>query len=218
MGRPLRLLNFALGLVAALIAGALAKTWVSPVVPNLSPALTKPSQEAEALTYSPIARPPLAQFDILLEKNPFKQPPPVASQPAPPPIPTPTLIGTMLVGHERKAILNDRGKANIYAVGQDVAGGTVTDIREDRVLYKRGDAVSEITLKAPIQRGAAAPAASATPPVGRAPVPSVIPPPPAQAIEGSPTTPTSPLSPVERRRLRILQQRGLLGRPQDREQ
>lgn len=184
MPRPLRLLNLLLGLVAALIGIALAKTWVFPVVSILSPAVTKPSQEAEALTYSPIARPPLTQFEVLLEKNPFKQPPPLASQPGPPPIPAPTLVGTMLVDHERKAILNDRGKANIYSVGQEVAGGTVTDIRDDRVFYKRGDAVSEITLKAPIQHGAAS--RQRTPVIPSAPLIVPLPPPPGM-VEGAPS-------------------------------
>jgi hypothetical protein len=95
----------------------------------------------------------------------------------------------MLVDHERKAILNDRGKANIYAVGQEVAGGTVTDIREDRVFYKRGDAVSEITLKAPIQPGAASRQRTPIiPSAGRVPAPLIVPLPlPPGTVEGAPS-------------------------------
>lgn len=222
-GRSLRLLNIALGLVAALIGGVLVKSWVSSGAPIPIPAAAKLSPEAATLAFNPPARPPLAQFDMLLEKNPFKQPPPQPARPPgpppPPPIPAPTLVGTMLVDHERKAILNDRGKANIYSIGQEVAGGTVTDIREDRVLYKRGDTISELTLKAPIQPGTAPPPAPVTSPGGPALVPSLAPlPQPAQAVEGSPASQTQPLSAAERRQRRILQQRGLLGRPQDQEQ
>jgi hypothetical protein len=170
--RPLRLVNLLLGLVAALIGVALAKTWVSPGAPIPSPAATKPSQEAEALAYNPTARPPLTQFEVLLEKNPFKQPPPrpagLPGPPPPPPIPLPTLSGTMLVDHERKAILSDRGKANIYTVGQEVAGGLIVDIKEDRIIFKRGDATQEIVLKAAITPAGA----TAVPPSASAPRPA----------------------------------------------
>lgn len=191
MRRPLRLLNIILGVVAVLIAAAVAKTWVSPVAPVPNSTVTKPLQEAEALAYSPTARPPLAQFDVLLEKNPFKQPPPMAVRPpvpSPPPPPLPTLVGTILADHERLVILSDKGKANIYSVGQEVAGGTVTDIREDRVFYKRGDAISEITLKAPIQPGAAShtqapmPARAGAAPALVAPLPR-----PPGTVEGAPS-------------------------------
>ncbi|MBZ0168861.1 hypothetical protein MELA_01911 [Candidatus Methylomirabilis lanthanidiphila] len=154
MLRPLRLLNLLLSLVAALIGVALAKTWVAPVAPVLNPVVTKSLQETEALAYNSVARPPLTQFEVLLEKNPFKQPPPrpvrSSGPPPPPPIPLPSLVGTMLVDHERKAILNDRGKANIYAIGQQVAGGVIAEIKEDRIIFKRGDTTQEIMLKAAI--------------------------------------------------------------------
>ncbi|PWB81192.1 MAG: hypothetical protein C3F08_02585 [Candidatus Methylomirabilota bacterium] len=166
MRRPLWLLNLFLGLVAALIGVALAKSWVSPVALTIPGAtVAKPSHEAEALAYNPVARPPLTQFEVLLEKNPFKQPPPrpagPAGPPPPPPIPLPSLVGTMLVGQERKAILSDRGKASIYSVGQEVAGGMIVDIKEDRIVFKRGDTTQEIMLKAAI----APAAATAIPPV-----------------------------------------------------
>ena len=193
MGRRLRLLNLTLGLVAVLIAAALAKTWVTPASSVSSPSAPKPSQDPLTLAFIPTARPPLAQFDVLLEKNPFKQPPPTpvgrgpAPPPLPPPPPLPTLVGTILVDDERRAILSDKGKANIYSIGQEVGGGALTGISEDRVQFKRGDATMEIMLKASIQPGAAAP------PPGAQPLPSPAPPagmfvppspPPPPAIEG----------------------------------
>lgn len=171
MLRPLRLLNLLLGLVAALIGVALTKTWVAPVVQGSDPVVTKPLQEAEALAYNPVARPPLTQFEVLLEKNPFKQPPPRPAgppgPPPPPPIPLPTLVGTMLVDHERKAILSDRGKASIYSVGQEVAGGVIVDIKEDRIIFKRGDTTQEIMLKAAIAPTAATMIPPSIPPGGQ---------------------------------------------------
>lgn len=170
MLKPIRLLNLLLGLAAVLIAAALVKTWVAPAASVPSPAATKPLPEAEALTYNPTARPPLAQFDILLERNPFKQPPPMpvrplGASPPPPPPPLPTLVGTILVDHERRAILSDKGKANIYAIGQEVAGGVIAEIREDRIIFKRGDATREIVLKAAIESAASAPPVQASAPV-----------------------------------------------------
>ena len=77
MGRPLRLLNVALALVAVLIGGALAKTWVSPVTPvSVESPMAKLSQDPPAVEFSRPDRPPLTEFDPVLEKNPFKPPPP----------------------------------------------------------------------------------------------------------------------------------------------
>ena len=226
MGRSLRLLNLALGVVAVLIAAALAKAWVAPATFVSNPAAQRSSQEVAAISFNRPARPPLAQFEVLLEKNPFKQPPP--PPPAgvrrgalpPPPAPLPALVGTILVDDERRAILSDKGKSNIYSIGQEVAGGALTAISEDRVLFKRGDAVSELTLKAPIQPGAAAPSAGPqpmpppSPPAGASVAPPA--PPSPAAIEGPPVGPGTSGSRAERRRLRLLQQQGLVEPSQQR--
>ena len=213
MLRPLRLLNLVLGLVAVLIGAALAKAWIAPAPVVSSPAGPRSSQELAAVSFNRPARPPLAQFEVLLEKNPFKQPPPPPpaaarpGSPPAPPAPLPTLVGTILVDDERRVILSDKGKSAIYSIGQGVAGGTVTAIKEDRVLFKRGDAVSELTLKAPIQPGAATPPPA---PASPSPAPSFVPPPaPPLAVEGAPAQPERPASRAERRRLRLLQQQGL---------
>jgi len=181
MGRPLRLLNLTLGVVAVLIATALAKTWVSPAVSNTDRPVPKLSQEATALAFVPPARPPQAQFDVIVEKNPFKQPPPMPPQrlglqPAPPPVPLPTLVGTVLVDEERRAVLSDKGKQEIYAVNQEVAGGVITEIRDDRIMYKRGDESVEIFLKVAIETVSSAGGKAVAP---AAPV--LMPPPAAKA-------------------------------------
>lgn len=165
MHKPFRPLNLLLGVVAAVMAAAVAKTWVTPVIPVSSEAVKRSSQEVEAVAYNPTARPPLVQFDVLLEKNPFKQPPPMPAQrfSAPPPPPLPTLVGTILVDHERRAILSDKGKANIYTMGQEVAGGVITEIKEDRVIFKRGETVHEIVLKAAIESAVVAPVKAPAP-------------------------------------------------------
>jgi hypothetical protein len=163
--KPFKLLNLLLGVVAAVMAAAVAKTWVTPVAPISSEAVKRSLQEVEAVAYNQTARPPLAQFDVLLEKNPFKQPPPMPAQSfsAPPPPPLPTLVGTILVDQERRAILSDKGKANIYTMGQDVAGGVIVEIKEDRISFKRGDTTREIILKAAIESAVAVPAKAPEP-------------------------------------------------------
>ncbi len=165
MRKPLRLLNLLLGLVAVLITAALAKTWIAPIVPVPNPVAKRSLQEVEAVAYNPAARPPLAQFDILLERNPFKQPPPMPVRPfsGPSPPALPTLVGTILVDHERRAILSDKGKANTYTPGQEVAGGVITEIKEDRVIFKRGETMHEIVLKAAIESAVVAPVKAPAP-------------------------------------------------------
>ncbi len=161
MGRPLRLLNVALALVAVLIGGALAKTWVSPITPiSVDRSVAKPSQEPTAVEFSRPGRPPLTEFDPVLEKNPFKQPPPPPpARPGqgPPPAPLPTLSGTIQVGDDWQAIVSDKGRSQIYTIGQEVAGGVITGIKEDRIVFKRGDNTAEIPLKAAIETVAPAP-------------------------------------------------------------
>lgn len=187
MSRPLRLLNAALGLVSLLLFALLVKTWVVPVQSIGAPASQKPLQEPIALASPAPSRPPLAHFDLVLERTMFRQPPPMPVRPGPPPpppAPPPILLGTVLIGHERRAVLSDKGKANIYSVGQEVGGGVVTQIMDDRVVFKRGDVVTELTLKAPIQPGAVI-----APPVPQLPrpAPPIAPAPrPPMTIEGSP--------------------------------
>ncbi|MCI0408375.1 MAG: hypothetical protein L0191_07410, partial [Acidobacteria bacterium] len=73
-----------------------------------------------------------------------------------------------LVDDGRQAILSDKGKADIYSIGQEVAGGVITGIREDRITYRRGEESMEIFLKAAIETvppsaTSGQPAAPATP-------------------------------------------------------
>ena len=188
MGRPLRLLNLTLGLVAVLIAGAMAKTWVAPATSIPSSSAAKPSQELAAVAFSRPARPPLARYDLLVEKNPFKQPPPAPpGRPGliPPPRPLPILSGTILVGDEWRAILSDKGKAQIYAIGQEVAGGVITAIKEDRVVLKRGDESVEVPLKAAIEAGHAPSGAAPVPTSPALAIPSLVAPPTGEVFPGA---------------------------------
>jgi hypothetical protein len=213
MGRVLKLLNVALALVALALAGALVKTWLQPAPSYSSPPPGRPSQEVVALALSRPARPPLAHFDLLLERNLFRQPPPRAipappGQPPPPPQPLPTLVGTILVDDEWRAILSDKGKANIYAIGQEVAGGVITEIKADRVLYKRGETTSALPIKALSKSESAhqhAPLVPQAQPMGPAP-------PRVPANKGG-STPPPIRGLAQRRRARLLHPQGRLPGP-----
>jgi hypothetical protein len=69
----------------------------------------------------------------------------------------------MLVGDNWRAIVSDKGKAEIYAIGQEVAGGVITEIKEDRISLKRGDTTVEVLLKAAIEHGPPRPGPVQTP-------------------------------------------------------
>ena len=190
MGKPLRLLNLALGLVALLIAAALAKTWIAPTPSISGPSASKALQESVAVAFSRAARPPLEQFDSLLEKNPFKQPPPAPAArptliPRTPPRPLPTLSGTILVGDDWRAIVSDKGKAEIYAIGQEVGGGVITEIKEDRIFLKSGDTTTEVLLKAAIEQGPPRPGPVQTPDQPASIPPPSMPPPAVSAPAAS---------------------------------
>jgi hypothetical protein len=203
VGKPLRLLNLTLGLVAALIAGAMAKTWVAPATSISRPSVAKPSQELAAVTFSRPARPPLARYDLLVERNPFKQPPPAPpGRPGAiaPPRPLPILSGTILVGDQWRAILSDKGKAQIYAIGQEVAGGVITAIKEDRVVLKRGDESVEVPLKAAIETGPGLPAAASVPTAPGVATPSLLGPAPGEVFPRA--APASQIGAFEKQRRR----------------
>lgn len=220
MLRSFRLVNLLLGLVAALIASALAKTWVVPDTPVSSPAIAKPAPEVEALAYNQTARPPLAQYDLLAEKSPFKQPPPVPARSAgaAPLPPLPLLTGTILVGSERRAILNEKGKSSFYSVGQGVAGGVITEIKEDRLILKRGDTTAEIMLKGAFEGGGspAVQAPSHAQPAGAVVAPEMI---PSDAIDGPPgSAMTSRAEALEKQQRRMQEQQERSDKMQRKEQ
>ncbi|MCI0407780.1 MAG: hypothetical protein L0191_04300 [Acidobacteria bacterium] len=204
MGKPLRLLNLTLGLVVVLIAGALAKTWVAPAPSTPGTSASKSTHEPVAAAFSRTARPPLEHFDLLLDRNPFKQPPPPpparsAQNRATPPRPLPILSGTILVGDDWRAIVSDKGKAEIYAIGQEVGGGLIVEIKEEWILLKREDATVKVLLKAAIEPGRP-PSLQAVPAQPGSVAPSSILPPAVQAAPwAGPTPPPMDRSERERR-------------------
>jgi hypothetical protein len=88
----------------------------------------------------------------------------------------------MLVGDDWRAIVSDKGKAEIYAIGQEVAGGVITEIKEDRISLKRGDTTVEVLLKGAIEQGPPRPGPVQTP---------------AQPVPTPPPTVSAPAAPFQ---------------------
>ncbi len=177
MARSLWLFNVLLALLVLGLLGVLIDSLVGhrslSATPRATPmahrpAAEVPKREDPARSVRPRRR-PLSDFDIILKRDPFKSP--VAQPPKkpivkrPPPAPRlPTLFGTIFVGDERKAILKEGKRQDVYSIGQSVAGGILTKIEVDRVVITRGKHRSEILMKNAIQesRPKANPAAKAT--------------------------------------------------------
>jgi Type II secretion system protein C len=182
MARSLHAFNALLVLVALGLGIAVVR-----VVLDDSPAGGRPpapTVAATAITPEKVRTEPPASptegADVLLRQQPFGKPlppppppppePPRAAPPPPPAAPLPTLIGTMSVGHESRALMKDGSRTDLFAVGDAVAAGTVLEIHPDRVIIKREEALGEIVLrsstKAAPSDGSSAPATLESAPTG----------------------------------------------------
>jgi hypothetical protein len=161
-----------------------------------TPPATRP--EAEVPPARPAA-PPLDSLAVILEKDLFRNPYPEpavaqAARPAPPLAPLPALIGTIFVGEERRAVMREGTRTEVYGVGQSVAGGTLSEIQADRVIIQRAGGQSEVLLKASIQSGPA-PAAGPQAPGRAAPRPPTKAEPESGVETGAPAASAAPASP-----------------------
>lgn len=109
--------------------------------------------------------PNLSEFQMIVDRDPFRSPPenvgkvPVVPSVPKAPIPKPplpplsvSLSGTIVLGDERKAILKNGQQEEIYGVGQAVAGGILTAVDGDRVVIARGGERTELLLKSATER------------------------------------------------------------------
>ncbi len=118
---------------------------------------TETTKEVKAKEMTTPPQPLLAEFETIIARNPFKNPDGSAAEkqknaqarpPAPvPSVPLPTLVGTIFVGKEAKAILKSRDRQDLYAVGERVGGGTLAKIEADRVVIDLGHRRAEVALK-----------------------------------------------------------------------
>jgi hypothetical protein len=131
---------------------------------------------------------------------------PEVAKPAVPLPPKPTLLGVVVDGPASRAYLEDPSTKRVfgYQVGDNVAGGKLEKITDDRIQISRSDGVMDVLLRDPAKPKPPAPAP--TPPAGApagapgAPVPPRAENPPATPIvPGRPPIPPRSLrrSPVE---------------------
>ncbi|MDE2075280.1 MAG: hypothetical protein KGJ81_17750, partial [Alphaproteobacteria bacterium] len=129
-----------LALCAALLA-ALAYALNAPLAPLRPPLLRAHLPAAPTMQAAPFASPPLANFSVINERlvfNPLRQPivPPPSKDKdsaAPPPPPNLVLVGVIIDGDQRLALIKLAGApfAAGYAVGAEIAGWQLTEIDAD---------------------------------------------------------------------------------------
>ncbi len=160
MIKSLRLLNVFLSLIAFGLAGVLVhsigRDWflepghpANPVANQESPKATPVPSAALQLT-SRLR--PVAEFDSILRGTLFKNPDAEAQQKAAVPVvPLPALIGTIFFGAEAKAILRERGREEIYGVGERVGAGTIAAIDAERIIIDLGNRRAEVLMKSALK-------------------------------------------------------------------
>jgi hypothetical protein len=204
VAKRLLLLADGLLLVAAAFLGVrLYEVWTSRSVTD--PRETPPAVavEAPAPKTATQARPALTEFAGVAERNLFSPtrtetpPEPVrpaaGSSPPPPPAPKPKLYGIVLLSQGGgRAYLEDAQKRRVlaYSVGDLVGDARLEQIRNDRVVLRRGGETFEVLLYDPSKpRQSAAPSSVQSPEaggvgrpaIGRPPVPGPTPVPGARA-------------------------------------
>ena len=174
--RWLRWLNLILALVAVGclwgLLGVLREYQALDVVeasPSGSNVSTRTQSVKESTTLMRPSKPPVTDFQMLVERDPFKnpqesvavialKPEPILPVLPPPKVPLPplslSLSGTIVVGEERKAILHDGKQENLYLLGEDVGGGILETIEGDRVVILRGTERTELLMQSAIERTA----------------------------------------------------------------
>jgi type II secretory pathway component PulC len=154
------LVILSLGLAIALIGSMMDRSHLDLVPrPNAGARQSSPgisSEQGTALRLT--SRRPLSSFDTVLKRNPFRSPqkPPQPKRKVSRParkVPIATLQGTVFVGKERKAILTEGRRQEIYSLGDSVSGGTLTKIEAGRVVIERGDHLAEVFLKNSVRMG-----------------------------------------------------------------
>lgn len=159
-----RMLDIAFGAISIVFILWTITIWAAfPELPAIDESSRKKLGE-----YKTAQVPPLSAFNVMVESNLFspyrgyggltiakavkvetspKKIEPVQQKTPPPKL---TLIGTILVGNSKKAVLSSEnfGKRNAsYKMGDDIEGFVIKKIDSDKVLLEREDEILEITMK-----------------------------------------------------------------------
>lgn len=117
--------------------------------------------------------------------------------------PKPVLLGVVVDGSTSRAYLEDPSTKRVfgYQVGDNVAGGRLEKITDDRVQISRPDGVVEVTLRDPTKPRPAPPVAAAPPGAAGAPPGAVPPGAPTAGPQNPPVGVRPPIPPRSLRRM-----------------
>jgi hypothetical protein len=214
VGRRLLLLIDGLLLIGAVLFGVrLYETWSARPPASLPDATTPTAGNAPPAPPAVATQPPLTAYATIAERNLFSatrtEAPPEPPRPAPgtgtppaPPAPRPRLHGIVILPEGRgRAYLEDvqRRRVHAYAVGDQVGDARLEQIKNDRVVLRRGGETFEVLLYDPAKpRQVSAPSGVQSPesgsgrPVIRRPPPTATSPPPGLRAPGRPRAPIPP--------------------------
>lgn len=176
-------LDAVLLVVVAYLSFALHGAWTAPERPaSVPPAQAGSPATPDAVSGPPAPPPPLQTFAVVADRNLFNpnrvetspEPPKPAGRPAAatPPAPKPRLYGiVVLPDGKSRAYLEDAQRKKVFgfSVGDSVAESRLEQIKNDRVVLRRGSEVYEVLLRDPTKpKPAAPPAVAATNPFAAA--------------------------------------------------
>ena len=207
MSKKLIALNVVLAGVAVFLAVWLARDLAAtrPLPPPPAPRKTAGPTETPAQENAAPDR--LTAYNVIVAKYLFSpsrtEGAPEVAKPAVPLPPKPILLGVVVDGPTSKAYLEDPSTTRVfgYQVGDNVAGGKLEKITDDRIQISRADGMMDVMLRDPAKPKPPAPVQPPPPGAPGAPVPPRAENPPATppTAPGRPPIPPRSLrrSPVE---------------------
>jgi hypothetical protein len=207
LSKKLIALNLVLAGVAVFLAVWLARDIAAtrPLPPLPAPRKAAGAAGPETPAQENAAPDRLTAYNVIVAKYLFSpsrtEGAPEVAKPAVPLPPKPTLLGVVVDGPASRAYLEDPSTKRVfgYQVGDNVAGGKLEKIADDRIQISRSDGTMDVLLRDPAKPKPPAPA-PATPPGAPAGAPVGTAPPRMETPPGAPPAPGRP--PIPPRSLR----------------
>jgi len=148
------LINFSLAVIVVLLGVKLQHVLTTHIEIPAKPAsqsqlrherkIRRTADHTDSRSYDIVAAGNLFNPSRSAMEKPVQGSPPVSKKDLP------QLFGTVIMGDERLAILEDRSarKTSLYKVNDSVSGFVLSRILEDRVILQRGDDSLEVKLRA----------------------------------------------------------------------
>lgn len=192
--------------LASLVLAVVAATFAYEIIVQLSQVRPLPSPPApRAVTVAPDAGPAAGEaarpdqrpaYNVIAARTLFNPNRTEATAPAPgtaaaPAAARPTLMGVVVDDGKSRAYLEDPATRKVfgYVVGDQVGGGRLEQIKDDRVVITRPEGTMEVMLRDPRKPRPAAPAMPTPTPGAPAVLPPGVPV-PAPPVPGTASSPT----------------------------